>query len=280
MNNSIYPCITLKGKVAEAAPFYIDTFGNGKVIQTSHYVIMIAFNGQKIMLLNDGPSSTPNAAVSFMVRSESEEETTRYWNKLIEGGRIFMPLDSYEWSSKYGWIQDKYGVSWQLYTGTKEDTVQKFCPSFMFTGAVAGKTKEAIHFYTKLFPKSSTEGIMEYSEEDPDTTGLVKHAQFKLNNYTLMAMDSTAESGFSFNDAVSLVVNCDTQEEIDHYWDSLTSGGGKEIACGWLVDKYGISWQIVPKILGDLASDPARGPGVMAAMMKMKKLIIADLENA
>lgn len=280
MNNSIYPCLTLKGKVAEAAGFYINTFGEGKIVQTSPFVILIELSGQKMMLLNDGPSSLPNGSVSFMVISETAEETEQYWNKLIDGGQIFMPLDSYDWSTKYGWVQDKYGVSWQLYTGSKDDTPQKFCPTLMFTGANAGKAAEAVHFYTGLFPKSHIEGIMEYEEGDGDTPGLVKHAQFVINDFIAMAMDSSAEHGFDFNDAISLVVNCDTQEEIDRYWNQLTANGGYEVACGWLTDKYGISWQIVPKVLGKLMTDPERGQRAMNAMMKMKKLIIADLENA
>lgn len=280
MNNSIYPCLTLKGKIAEAAPFYIDTFAEGKVVQTSPYVIMIELSGQKIMLLNDGPSSTPNASTSFMVNSETAEETEIYWKKLIEGGKVFMPLDSYSWSTKYGWVEDKFGISWQLYTGSKDDISQKFSPSFMFTGTNAGKAKEAVHFYTTLFPNSHIEGIMEYAKGDGDTPGLVKHAQFKINDFTAMVMDSSANHGFVFNDAISLVVNCDTQTEIDKYWDQLTANGGQELACGWLTDKYGISWQIIPKILGQLMKDPERSQRVMNALLKMKKLIIADLESA
>lgn len=280
MNNSIYPCITLKGKVAEAAPFYINTFGEGKIVQTNPYVILLELSGQKIMLLNDGPTATPNASISFMVTSDTAEETEQYWNKLVDGGKVFMPLDQYDWSIKYGWVQDKYGVSWQLYTGSKNDSPQKFCPSLMFTGLNAGKAKGAVQFYTSLFPKSQIDGIMEYTEGDGDKPGLVKHAQFRINDFTAMAMDSSADHGFDFNDAVSLVVNCDTQEEIDTYWEQLTANGGHEVACGWLTDKYGISWQIVPKIMGQLISDPERGGRAVAAMMKMKKLIIADLENA
>lgn len=280
MNNSIYPCLTLKGKVAEAADFYIDTFGEGKIAQTSPFVILIELSGQKFMLLNEGPSSLPNASTSFMVTSESEEETQQYWNKLVDGGKVFMALDSYDWSSKYGWVVDKFGISWQLYTSSRGRNPQKFCPAFMFTGANAGKALAAIHFYTGLFPQSKIEGILEYSEEDDDTTGFVKHAQFEINNFMTMAMDSSAAHGFAFNDAISLVVNCDSQAEIDQYWAQLTANGGHEVACGWLTDKYGISWQIVPNILGQLMMDPERGQRVMQALMKMKKLIIADLENA
>lgn len=280
MNNSIYPCLTLKGKIAEASDFYISTFGEGKITQTSAFVIQIELSGQKFMLLNDGPNSLPNPAISFMVMCSAAEETEQYWNRLIDGGNTLMPLDSYDWSPKYGWLTDKYGVSWQLYTGTKSDSFQKFCPTLMFTAANAGKAAAAVHFYAGIFPQSHIDGILKYAEGEGENVTFVKHAQFELNNFTVMAMDSSETHGFDFNDALSIVVECDTQTEIDRYWEQLTAGGGHEVACGWLTDKYGLSWQIIPKSLGKLVTDPRRGQRVMGALMQMKKLIIADLENA
>jgi len=280
MHHTIYPCLTLKGKVTEAADFYISTFGDGRITQTSPYVIQIDLSGQKFMLLNEGLSSSPNIAISFMVISETVEETELYWNKLIEDGKIMMPLDSYDWSSRYGWVEDKYGVSWQIITGSRADTPQKFCPTLMFTGVNAGKAEDAIDFYTGLFPKSSVVGKLRYNEGEGDSPEFIKHAQFKIYDFIMMAMDSSAAHNSSFNDAVSLVVECESQDEIDRYWDTLTSAGGKEVACGWLVDKFGISWQIIPKSLTQLIKDPARAQRVMEALMKMKKLIIKDLESA
>ncbi|WP_316788236.1 VOC family protein [Pedobacter frigoris] len=280
MKTSIYPCLTLKGKVAEAADFYIATFGDGKITQTSPFVISISLSGEKFMLLNDGPTSLPNPSISFMVISETAEETETYWHKMIEGGNSLMELGSYPWSPKYGWVQDKFGVSWQLYTGSKTDTPQKFCPTLMFTGKQLGKAAEAMHFYTDLYPNSAITGIMKYAEGEGDNTDYVKHGQFKIKDYITMAMDSSFDHGFGFNDAISFVVECEDQAEIDKYWDTLTSNGGREIQCGWLVDKYGLSWQIIPKALMELVKNPERAQRVMGALMKMKKLILADLENA
>lgn len=279
MNNSIYPCLTIKGKIAEAADFYLDTFGDGAITSSNPIVITLKLSGQQFMLLNDGPSSTPNPSISFMVLSESEEDTEAYYLKLINGGSALMPLDKYPWSAKYAWVQDKYGISWQLYTGGKNDMNQKFCPTLMFTGANAGKAEEAVHFYTGLFPENDIQGILKYSEGE-DNTNYVKHSQFKIKNFVTMAMDSSAEHGFGFVDAISLVVNCKDQAEIDRYWDGLIANGGHEVACGWLVDKYGISWQIVPDKLGEWMKNPAKFQHVMTALMKMKKLIYSELENA
>jgi predicted 3-demethylubiquinone-9 3-methyltransferase (glyoxalase superfamily) len=232
------------------------------------------------MLLNDGPQSRPNPSISFMVICQSAEETEKYWQALLAGGQVLMPLDTYDWSPKYGWLQDKYGVSWQLYQGELKDGAQKFSPTMMFTGDRTGKAEEALRFYVSVFSQSRVEGVLYYSEGDGDKPGLVKHAQFTLKDYVMMAMDSSLEHGFSFNDALSIVVECEDQAEIDSYWNQLTANGGQEVACGWLTDKYGISWQILPKGLGKLMSDPEKGQRAMQALMKMKKLIIADLENA
>jgi len=279
MNNSIYPCITLKGKVAEAADFYINTFGDGKIAQTSPYVIQIELSGQKLMLLNDGPSSKPNPAMSFMVSCRDVAQTEKYWNTLIEGGSVMMPLDTYPWSPKYGWVQDKYGVSWQLNT-TDLPVSPKFSPTLMFVQQNAGKAAEAMKFYTSLFPNSSIKASLNYEEGEGDNTEFVKHASFEIDGFDIIAMDSGGNHQFTFVDALSLVVECSSQAEIDKYWNELSSNGGHEIQCGWLTDKYGISWQIIPKKLGALISDPERGQRAMGAMLKMKKLVIAELENA
>lgn len=277
---SIYPCITLKGKMNEASEFYTGVFGDGKIIQTSPFAVQFDLGGQKLLILNDGPQSSPNPAISFMVYCDSASEAEQFWSKLSEGAFALMPLGSYEWSPKYGWIQDKYGVSWQLFTGSRNDHLQKFCPTLMFTGTNTGKAFEAINFYTGIFPQSSVQDMMNYREADGENPALIKHAGFKIKDFAVKAMDSSPDHGFSFNDAISLVVECEDQEEIDIYWNALTSEGGKEVACGWLTDKYGLSWQIIPKALGKLLQDHERMPAVMNSLMKMKKIIIADLENA
>jgi len=149
----------------------------------------------------------------------------------------------------------------------------------MFTGQQAGKAEEAIHFYTSVLDNSAVVGILKYDENDNEVAGTVKHAQFKLGNQVFMAMDSSLPHSFSFNEGISLVVNCQTQAEIDYYWGKLTEGG-QEDRCGWLKDKYGVSWQIVPAILGKLMTNPEKAPRVMQAFMQMKKFDIERLVNA
>ena len=274
MNHKIYPCLWFDGKAKEAAELYIETFGNARVVDENPIVIILEVHGQKIMLLNGGPMYQPNPSISFMVTCENKEEVDRMWHQLMEGGFAMMPLDSYPWSERYGWVQDRFGISWQLYFGKMSDVGQKICPTLMFTHDQFGKAEEAIHFYTGLFPNSSTTGILKYSEEDEDEEGKVKHAQFSIDGFVMMAMDSSFDHPFRFSEGISIAVDCDTQEEIDHYWDKMTADGGEESMCGWLKDKFGVSWQIVPAILPKLMADPEKSQKVIEAFMKMRKFDI------
>jgi predicted 3-demethylubiquinone-9 3-methyltransferase (glyoxalase superfamily) len=242
-------------------------------------VVIFESSGQKFMCLNGGPEFTFNPSVSFYVLCQTEEEIDRLWKYLVEGGSELMPLGKYEWSNKYVWLKDKFGVNWQLSFGGMEKTRQKFSPVLMFTDKQAGKAEQAIHFYTSFFGGSDILGIVKYDKDDNDVEGTVKHAEFTLNNQAFMAMDSSFMHQFSFNEAVSLVVDCETQEEIDYFWERLTEGG-EEVQCGWLKDKFGVSWQIVPTILYKLMSDPSRSERVTKAFLQMKKFEIEKLIKA
>ncbi len=281
MNNSIYPCIWFNNNGKEAAAFYCTVFPGTTVTEDTGLVQMLSINGQNMMFLNGGDQFAPNASISFLIANEDEKETERLYNMLAEGGMALMPLDSYPFSKKYGWVRDKFGITWQLYTGQKGNTDQYFTPTLMFINKQNGKAKEAITFYTTLFPGSSTEGILEYPEGSGDTPGNVQHAQFRINGYTLACMDSSLNHSFNFDEGISLVVLTANQEETDYYWNGFTKNGGGESMCGWLKDKYGLSWQIVPKKLLALInnSNPQISQYAMQAMMKMRKIVIADLEK-
>jgi predicted 3-demethylubiquinone-9 3-methyltransferase (glyoxalase superfamily) len=279
MNNLIYPCLWFNGEAKEAAEFYCSVFNNSQITADTPIVVIFETAGQKFMCLNGGPGLKINPSISFFVICESEEEVNKVWGKLAGGGNVLMPLGKYEWSEKYGWVQDQLGVSWQIAWGKVEDVGQKFTPSLMFTGEHSGKAEQAIEFYTSVFKNSSVTGILKYTAEDHDTEGTVKHAQFSLGKNLLMAMDSSLPHNFNFNEALSLVVECHNQEEIDYYWSKLTEGGSESM-CGWLKDKFGVSWQIVPAILGKLMGDQKRAPRVMQKFRQMKKFNIKELENA
>ena len=290
----ITPFLWFDGKAEEAANFYTAVFpSNSKIVTMKHWAegspfpkeqIMNAtfeLDGQQFYAFDAGPMFKFNPSVSFFVVCETIEETDAVWEKLEEGGSILMALDKYDWSEKYGWVQDRFGISWQVSYGKLSDVGQKFTPSLLFTKENFGKAEEAVNFYTTVFPGSSVEGILKFTAEE-GAEGKVKHAQFNLGNQVFMIMDAPGSHAFTFNEAISFFVSCSTQQEIDHYWEKLISGGGQESQCGWLKDKFGVSWQIVPTILGELLADkdPAKAGRAMQAMMKMKKIIIADLEKA
>lgn len=279
MKNSIYPCLWFNGNAKEAADFYCSVFINSEITAENQFVVMFESSGQKFMCLNGGPEFSFNPSISFFVVCETEQEVDSAWKSLLQGGEVLMPLDKYEWSSKYGWIQDRFGVSWQLSFGPISDVGQKFTPTLMFTGDKCGRAEEAIKFYTSIFEKSDVVGILRYSKEDGEVEGNIKHAQFKLGEQVFMAMDSSLMHEVSFNESISFVVECRIQEEIDYYWNKLTDEG-EESMCGWLKDKFGISWQIVPTILDKLLNDPTRSQRVVDAFMKMKKFDIEKLVTA
>ena len=214
------------------------------------------------------------------------DEVQKLWDKLSAGGKALMPLDKYPFSDKYGWIQDKYGLSWQLIQATGEFK-QKIIPSLMFAGNVSGKAEEAIGFYTSVFSKvagndSKILSAFRYgADQKPDKEGTIMFADFKLDGQIFAAMDSAREHDFNFNEAISFLVNCENQDEIDYLWDKLSAVPQAEM-CGWLKDKFGLSWQIVPTALGELMSNSELGKSqrVMQALLQMKKLDIEKLKNA
>jgi predicted 3-demethylubiquinone-9 3-methyltransferase (glyoxalase superfamily) len=280
MKNKLFPCLWFNGNGKQAAELYSAAFGNTVITADNGMVVMIEISGCKIMMLNGGPMFTPNASISLFVTFNDEKEIDAAWNKLSDNGKVMMPLNKYPWSDKYGWVQDKFGISWQLMMVKPGIMEQKITPAFMFTQSVAGKAEDAMNFYTSLFPNSSVESISRYEKGEPDVEGTVKHGRFLLDGQLFVAMDSSMPHAFTFSEGVSISVDCDTQEEIDHYWNSLTANGGQESMCGWLKDKYGVSWQIVPSMLGKLMSDPVKGQRVMQALMQMRKLEIDKLMNA
>lgn len=279
MNNHLFPCLWYNQNATEAATHYLRAFPFVKKTASNSFVEMLSFNGQQLMLLNGGPEFRLNGTISFYVVFENEEEIDNAWNVLCEGGEVRMTLDTYPWSTKYGWVEDKFGANWQLSFGNINELGQQLTPVLMFTGENAGKAEESMNFYTSVFPESSISGILRWGENGHEKPGTIQHAQYRLNGYLMMTMDSSLSDKFFFNEAASLVVNCKTQEEIDHYWNRLTDGGS-ESRCGWLKDKYGVSWQIVPEVLGTLMGDPAKSPAVVNAFMKMNKFIIEDLLEA
>jgi predicted 3-demethylubiquinone-9 3-methyltransferase (glyoxalase superfamily) len=279
MKHKITPCIWYNNQGAEAAKLYLSAFENARINSTSPMVTEIDLSGQMFILLDGGPQFQPNPSISFFYICETQEELNKAWNSLAQEGKILMALDKYPWSEKYGWLSDKFGVSWQVSLGKLSDVGQKITPSLLFTQDHFGKAEEAIGFYTSVFKDSSVDGILKWPEEQgKELAGKVQHAQVVLDGNKMMLMESLGHQ-FTFSEGVSFTIYCDSQEEVDYYWEKLTDGG-KESMCGWLQDKFGVWWQVTPSILVELMRDPQKAPKAMQAFMPMKKLDIQKIVEA
>jgi predicted 3-demethylubiquinone-9 3-methyltransferase (glyoxalase superfamily) len=153
--------------------------------------------------------------------------------------------------------------------------MQKITPFLWFDT----QAEEAASFYASIFKNSRVKSVARYGDAGPGPKGTVMTASFELNGQEFIALNAGPK--FKFSPAISFVVNCETQEEVDYYWEKL-SAGGRTDQCGWLTDKFGLSWQVVPTVLGQLmaSKDPQKSQRVMKAMLQMTKLDIAKLQRA
>jgi predicted 3-demethylubiquinone-9 3-methyltransferase (glyoxalase superfamily) len=224
-------------------------------------------------MVNFDPSKDPNA--------KSNLDTL--WEKLTEGGKVLMPLQEYPFSKHYGWVEDKFGVSWQLILTDPQGEPRPFIiPSLLFVNNALGKAEEAINFYVSVFADASVGTVARYpAGSEPDKEGTIMFSELRIGKQWFAAMDSAHKHDFNFNEGVSLVVQCDTQEEIDYYWEKLSAVPEAE-QCGWLKDKFGLSWQIVPSDMDEMMSKgtPEQMQRVTKTFLPMKKFILADLRKA
>ncbi len=282
----IIPVIWFEKNGEKAADYYTSIFPNSELkdgvygsdgnIITKDFVI----GGMDFCILNGGVEFEKNPSISFTINLDSKGEIDRIWKELSEEGDILMPLDVYDFSEYFGWIQDKYGVSWQLMY--QEKYHQMVVPGLLFTQDQYKQAENAIRKYTSIFEESRIQDLNYYGEdqliEDKDA---LMFGSFQLENQHFSAMDSGLDHPFTFSEGISLMVLLDTQEEIDHLWHKLSVDPEAE-QCGWLKDEFGVSWQIVPRILDQYLrdEDKERAKRVMDTMLKMKKLEIEPLEEA
>ena len=305
----IVPHLWFDDQAVDAANFYASLFPESRVDGVtpipadtpsgpagSVEVVEFVLFGQPFMAINAGPEFQFNPSISFMVNfdplffgdaasrdQDAKKKIDEVWDKLSAGGKALMPIDRYPFSERYGWVEDKYGLTWQLIlTNPDGDPRPPIVPSLLFTQQNAGKAEEAVDFYRSVFKNTKLGSRVRYGADQPsEKEGTVMFSDFVLENQWFAAMDSAQKHDFIFNEAVSLIVNCRDQKEIDHYWKKLSAVRAAE-QCGWLKDRFGVSWQIVPTVLGQMMkdADPSRARRATEAMLQMKKLDIAELERA
>ena len=286
----ITPHLWFDTEAVEAADYYSSALPDSKVtnVTTIHDtpsgdtdIVSFELMGQSFMAISAGPLFKFTPAASFLISCTTKEEVDTLWARLSEGS-VHMPLESYPFSERYGWTEDRYGLSWQIMLVGEEQAGQRITPTLMFVGKVCGKAEEAINLYTSVFPNSEIGPILRYGKgEEPDEEGTIKYASFLLDGQEFAAMDSARDHDFGFNEAISFLVSCETQEEIDHYWDSLSAVPEAE-QCGWLKDRYGLSWQVVPSAMDEMLRGGTKEQmaRVTEAFLKMKKFDLAELRRA
>ena len=294
----IIPNIWCDHNAAEMAAFYTEAFPGATADVTARYpaeglpgfqsefagaelAIEVEVDGYRLTLINAGPEFRPNSTVSVMVNFDpllfgGDADAARrglddLWAKLSDGGRTMMELAEYPFSPRYGWLQDRFGVNWQLIFGEGEPR-PFLMPSLLFAGEAQNRAREAVDFYVDLFGRSGIGTVAEYPEQTgPAPAGAIMYSDFQLEGQWFTAADSGEEMGETFTPGVSLEVRCRDQAEIDRLWNALSAVPEAE-QCGWLVDRFGLSWQIVPENMGELM----RRPGAYARMLDMHKLVISD----
>jgi predicted 3-demethylubiquinone-9 3-methyltransferase (glyoxalase superfamily) len=296
VNPAIVPCLWFDDQAEEAARFYLQTFGEGRIQATGRYpasfdnpagkprgsvvTVELEVLGRRFTALNGGPAFKINPSVSFFVHTDSAARTDALCAALGQGGQVLVAPDKYPWSERYGWVQDRYGVSWQVMTGRRAPGSAAIVPCLMFADAQHGRAEEALKAYTAVFPDSRIADIQRYGA-DRGPQGKVVHGRFVLAGQDFVAMDSHEARGATFNEGLSFQVMCRDQAEIDRTWARLSQGGAPGV-CGWLKDAFGLSWQIVPARIADwmASGDAEANDRAFRAMLGMKKLDVAALESA
>ena len=301
-SQGITPHLWFDQEAKQAAEFYCSLFPRSEIsnITVLHDtpsdtpsgdtdIVTFTLGGQPFMAINAGPLFTFNPAISFMVNFDpsrdpnARENLDKAWEKLSEGGKALMPLQEYPFSKRFGWIEDKYGLSWQLILMNPDGEERPFIiPALMFAGKKAGQAEDALSFYLSVFKRTKMGSILRFQKGmDPDKEGTVQFADLMVEGTWFALMDSAYEHRFDFNEAVSFIVNCEDQKSLDYYWEKLSAVPEAE-QCGWLKDKFGVSWQIVPMAMDEMMAKGTREQidRVTQAFLPMKKIIIADLEKA
>jgi predicted 3-demethylubiquinone-9 3-methyltransferase (glyoxalase superfamily) len=296
-DHRIVPCIWLDDQAEAAASFYLAAFPEGRVDAVARYprsggnpankppgsVLTVDFTvaGRRFTVMNGGPSFRPNPSVSFHVHLPDAAAVDALYAALGEGGMDLMPLDAYPWSPRFVWLQDRFGVSWQLMA--RDDAARPaVVPALMFAGPHHGRAREAVAAYAAALPGSRVRHVEDFGEGEGGEVGTVKQAALELMGQPLSAMDGGPGHAFGFDEGVSLQVMCADQAEVDRIATALAADGGEEGPCGWLRDRFGVWWQVVPEQVGVwLASDDeAARDRVFHALLPMRRLDAAALERA
>ena len=266
MDQVITPAMWCDGTADEAAQFYADVFRDTSIAeQAPGIAATVSIHGFRLSLINGGNQYAPNPSISCILNFDpllfgGEEQARDYLDELYERlstGGVLMELGEYPFSPRYAWVRDRFGMTWQLMLTDPDGDPRPFViPSFMFGGTNHANAEEATDAWIALFDNSRRGVLYRYEEGGPLDAGTVMFTDFTLRGTWMAATDSGTFHDFTFTPGVSMIVSCRNQEEIDRYWAGLSAVPEAE-RCGWCVDRWGVSWQIVPHNIAELMADAA-----------------------
>jgi predicted 3-demethylubiquinone-9 3-methyltransferase (glyoxalase superfamily) len=291
----IVPSLWFDHVAADAANFYAEAIPGTTVTDTQYYpmeglldfqqefagkelTVEFEVQGYRFVAINAGPEFRANPSVSFMLNFDpsrdqrAREHLDAVWAALSDGGNELMPLGEYEFSPHYGWIQDRFGMSWQLILTDPAGEPRPFViPNLLFGGSVQNRAADAMDYYTSVFEGATTGDVWPYPDAvGPATAESIMFGELNLFGQWFALMDSAVEQHFTFNPGVSLMLQCEDQDELDRYWHELSAVPEAE-QCGWLVDRFGLSWQVVPANMSELM----QAPGSFEKLLAMRKIEIS-----
>ncbi|QIK62391.1 VOC family protein [Leucobacter viscericola] len=293
--------IWCNGNAEEVGAYYADLFPNARTWVESRYplegllefqqplageplTVGVEIGEARLTLINADDTFSPNPSVSLMLNFDpldfdgdavaARAQLDTIWEVFAEDGSVLMPLQEYPFSARYGWVQDRYGVSWQfMLTDPAGESRPFVVPALMFGGPAQNRATAAVDRYLEVFEDAELGQRVLYGEATgPAEATSVMFSDFRIGEQWFTAMDSGREQDFSFTCGMSFEAHCEDQAEIDRLWDALSTVPAAE-QCGWLVDPFGMNWQIVPKNMGELMERP----NAFQHLMPMKKIIIADI---
>ena len=266
MDQVITPAIWCDGTADEAAQFYTDVFRDTSIAeQAPGIVTTVSIHGFRLSLINGGNQYAPNQSISCILNFDpllfgGEEQARAYLDELykrLSTGGVLMELGEYPFSPRYAWVRDRFGMTWQLMLTDPDGDPRPFViPSFMFGGTNHAHAEEATDTWIALFDNARRGALYRYEEGGPLDAGTVMFTDFTLRDTWMAATDSGTFHDFTFTPGVSMIVSCRDQEEIDRYWAGLSAVPEAE-RCGWCVDRWGVSWQVVPHNIAELMADAA-----------------------
>ncbi len=287
----IIPHLWYDKEAIEAAKWYVELFEDSKIIHTGilndtpsgdAQTVDFQLAGMRFSAISAGPYFSFNPSISLMVACSCSEEVDMLYSSLSAGGIELMPLGEYPFSKRYAWIQDKYGLSWQIMLVEDMKEHQRIRPTLLFSEGVCGRAEEALNYYLSVFDGSS-KGYLNYYQagEAMDHRAKINYSELNIRGNQIIAMDHGQGGDFTFNEAFSFMIPCADQAEIDYFWDKLSFVPEAE-QCGWVKDQFGLSWQIVPENMEDIMANGTQEEmkRITVAFLKMKKLDIAALEKA